>query len=287
MPTSPPSGGAGGGGTVTVKEVDGSPNVSSVSTIRVSNGTLTDDTGGQVTISTSAASLTVKEVDGAPNVSGVSTIRVSNGSLADDGGGQVTITVGGGGGSVEVKEVDGAPDVAAATILRFANGTLTDDGGGQVTVDNAPAAHAIPGSHTFSGLTDGHAFRATGATSAAFEADYSTLGFVIDGGGVAITTGSKGFLISDFAGVIENATLLADTSGSIVVDVKKSTYSGFPTTSSIAASAKPTLSSAQKSQDTTLASWTTTIAAGDVLEFVVDSASTVTRVGIYLKVRRT
>ena len=39
-------------GTITVKEVDGSPNVGTVSTIVVSNGTLTDDGGGQVTITT-------------------------------------------------------------------------------------------------------------------------------------------------------------------------------------------------------------------------------------------
>ena len=47
------SGGAGGGGaSLNVTEVDGAPYVSSVTTIVVSNGTLTDDGGGQVTIST-------------------------------------------------------------------------------------------------------------------------------------------------------------------------------------------------------------------------------------------
>ena len=48
------AGGGGGGGssTITVKEADGTPNVSNVSTIVVSNGTLTDDGGGQVTITT-------------------------------------------------------------------------------------------------------------------------------------------------------------------------------------------------------------------------------------------
>jgi len=48
------AGGGGGGGssTMTVKEADGTPNVSNVSTIVVSNGTLTNDGGGQVTITT-------------------------------------------------------------------------------------------------------------------------------------------------------------------------------------------------------------------------------------------
>lgn len=42
----------GGGGSLTVKEVDGTPNVASVTTIVVSNGTLTDDGSGQVTVTT-------------------------------------------------------------------------------------------------------------------------------------------------------------------------------------------------------------------------------------------
>src|SRR2546428_1121764 len=42
--------------SLTVKEVDGSPSVSGVTTIRVSNGTLTDDGGGQVTVTTGGGS---------------------------------------------------------------------------------------------------------------------------------------------------------------------------------------------------------------------------------------
>jgi hypothetical protein len=42
----------GGGAALTVKEVDGAPTVAGVSTIIVSNGTLTDDGGGEVTLTT-------------------------------------------------------------------------------------------------------------------------------------------------------------------------------------------------------------------------------------------
>lgn len=41
-----------GDGVLTVKEIDGAPNVSPVTTIRVSNGSLTDDGSGQVTVTT-------------------------------------------------------------------------------------------------------------------------------------------------------------------------------------------------------------------------------------------
>jgi len=85
------------------------------------------------------------------------------------------------------------------------------------------------------------------------------------------------------------ATLLADVSGSIVIDIWKDTYANFPPTvaDTITASAKPTLASAQKAQDSTLTGWTTTIAAGDILAFNVDSITTVTRVTLSLKVRKT
>lgn len=112
------------------------------------------------------------------------------------------------------------------------------------------------------------------------------IGIVLDGGGSAITTGTKGTITIPYNCTIDNWTLTADVSGSIVIDVKKSTYASYPTTSSIAGSEKPTLSSAQKNQDLSLSTWTTTITAGDVLEFVVDSAATVTKVTLSMKVTK-
>jgi len=115
-----------------------------------------------------------------------------------------------------------------------------------------------------------------------------TITFIIDGGGSAITTGEKGHLEIPFACTIKQATMLADASGSIVVDIWKDTYANFPPTDadSITASAPPTISSAQKSQDATLTGWTKTIAAGNILAFNVDSCTTIKRVTISLKVER-
>lgn len=115
----------------------------------------------------------------------------------------------------------------------------------------------------------------------------TTLVFVIDGGGATITTGIKGDLGPfDFPCAIQAVTLLADQSGSIVVDIWKDTYANYPAVvgDSITASAKPTLSTEVKSQDTTLTGWTTTIAAGDTLRFNVDSITTCQRVVVALKV---
>jgi len=115
------------------------------------------------------------------------------------------------------------------------------------------------------------------------------IAFIIDGGGSAITTGQKGHLEIPFACTINRVTVLADQSGSIVVDIWKDTYANFPPADddSITASAPPTLSSEQKSQDSTLTGWTVAIAAGDILAFNVDSVSTVERVVISLRVTKT
>ena len=116
----------------------------------------------------------------------------------------------------------------------------------------------------------------------------ASLTFIIDGGGSAITTGQKGHLEIPFAGTIKQVTMLADASGSIVVDIWKDTYANFPPTDadSITAAAPPTIAAAQKSQDATLTGWTTAIAAGDILAFNVDSCATITRVTISLKVEK-
>ena len=119
-------------------------------------------------------------------------------------------------------------------------------------------------------------------------ASVATLTFIIDGGGSAITTGIKGDLTVPFACNINSATLLADQSGSIVVDVWKDTYGNYPPTvaDTITASAKPTISTATKATDSTLTGWTKAIAEGDTLRFNVDSITTVTRVTLSLKVTK-
>ena len=115
-----------------------------------------------------------------------------------------------------------------------------------------------------------------------------SVNFIIDGGGAAVTTGTKGYVVVDLNCTINSWTILSDSTGSVVVDVKRCTYANFPTTTSITDADKPTLFNARKNQNNTLSSWTSvSIVSGDILEFVVDSASTATRVTIDLKLTAT
>lgn len=116
------------------------------------------------------------------------------------------------------------------------------------------------------------------------------VGITIDGGGVVLTTGIKQVGIPiPFAGIITAVTLLGDVSGSIVIDIWKDSYANFPPVvgDSITASAKPTISSALKSQDTTLTGWTTAIAAGDILRFNINSVTSIKQVTLALTVLKT
>lgn len=121
-----------------------------------------------------------------------------------------------------------------------------------------------------------------------------TINFIIDGGASVITTGMKGYLACDFSGTISQSELLADVSGSIVVNIWKCTYTQFDAGSShpvvsdkITASAPPTITTATKSQDATLTGWTTAFSVGDILAFNVDSVATIKRCTVALKVLRT
>lgn len=116
----------------------------------------------------------------------------------------------------------------------------------------------------------------------------SVIPFIIDGGGAQITTGNKGYLEVPFDCTVISARLFADrTDGSCVIDIWKGTYASLPTVAnSICASAKPTLSAAQKSQDTTLTGWTKSLSTNDILAFNVDSATILARVTVSLMVSR-
>jgi hypothetical protein len=115
------------------------------------------------------------------------------------------------------------------------------------------------------------------------------IGYGIDGGGVAITTGVAGSGVSvPFDCTIQSVTLQANLTGSIVIDIWKDSYANYPPTvaDSICASAKPTITASNKYTDSTLTGWTKTITAGDILYFNVDSCSTITNVTLTLKASR-
>jgi len=117
----------------------------------------------------------------------------------------------------------------------------------------------------------------------------SSFGITIDGSGSVISTGVKGYVTIPYDCTITGWDIFADQSGSCVIDLWKDTYANFAPTvdDTITGTEKPTLSSQIKNQDASLSTWTTSVTAGDIIAFNVDSATTVTRINVIIKVTKT
>ena len=112
------------------------------------------------------------------------------------------------------------------------------------------------------------------------------VGATFDGGGAALTPGVFTDVFVPFNCTIVGATLLADTTGNLVVSVLADPYASFPPTTDLAPTTPPTISGSDKSQDTTLSGWSTAIAAGDVVRLGVVSCSSITRATLSLEVTK-
>lgn len=108
---------------------------------------------------------------------------------------------------------------------------------------------------------------------------------IIDGMGSLPTTGDKADLPVMFDCTINSLAIVADQVGSAVVDILKAPIGTTPTIS-ICGSDLPTLASASSNSDTLLTGWTTSITAGDVLRFNLNSVSTITRLTLVLKITK-
>jgi TM2 domain-containing membrane protein YozV len=112
--------------------------------------------------------------------------------------------------------------------------------------------------------------------------------FTIDGLGSVLSTGILGDIRFPVACTITGASALADQSGSAVVDCWVDTYANYPPTDAdtITAAAPITISTATKSNDDTLTGWTTSVAAGSIMRINLDSVTSITRLSIFIKVKR-
>jgi hypothetical protein len=99
--------------------------------------------------------------------------------------------------------------------------------------------------------------------------------FVPGAGGSNVVVG---YIEVPFLCVIQRVTLVADATGSIVVDIWKQPYSLFPSTAvnTICNVTPATLATAQKYQDTALYGWTPTLFPGDILSIAYSGASGLT-----------
>lgn len=234
----------------------------------------------------------VTGASGADGVNGVTGVTGPTGISGPTGAGVSGVTgvtgVTGITGITGVTGVSGSAGSGGSIGATGPTGPTGSSGGAGVT-----GVTGVTGATGPAGATGPTGVGTTGITGATGAATCDII-YVIDGGGVAITTGLKGYVTVDFNCTITQATLLSNQTDSAVVNIYKCTYSQFDASSThpvvgdkITSATPPTLSSAVKAQDSTLSSWNVTITAGDVLAFNVDSVTLAQRLTLILKVTRT
>ncbi len=185
--------------------------------------------------------------------------------------------------TAQVGNIPGSGDVTGPSSATNNGVTRFDTTSGKIVQDSAAT---LDDNGTFN-IPAGQTYNINGTPVGGGSTD-DNIQFIIDGGGFAITTGIKFDVVVPFAGTITSATALADQSGSIVVDLWKDTYANYPpdNSDSITSSAPVTISTATKSQDSTLTGWTTAVSVGDIIRINVDSCTTITRCLIALAITK-
>ncbi len=119
---------------------------------------------------------------------------------------------------------------------------------------------------------------------------YANIQFIIDGGGITITTGEKGHIDVGFKCKIIGWKVYGDAVGSIQIDIWKDSYDNHPPTvdDTITGADKPNLVAASKNRNLAVDDevWSVDLERGDTLAYKVDSAATVKRVTVVLLVEK-
>jgi len=186
----------------------------------------------------------------------------------------------------------------SATAYTFDTANVLTNGDALVTFKNAgvQVANLTPsGSLTLSGTTNqladsGSALTYNGVAIATTITN--SFGVHLDGGGLVLATGLAGYSTIVNGGTIQSCIMLADQTGSAVVDIWRCTYGQFDAGSThpvagdkITSSAPPTILSAVKSTNA-LTGWSLTVTNGDVIAWSVTACTNITKLDISVTTTR-
>ncbi len=117
----------------------------------------------------------------------------------------------------------------------------------------------------------------------------TTIGFTVDGGGSAITTGKvKGFFTCPYAGEITGYNIVADAGTCTVKTWKIATGTAKPTVANVISTSGVGLSSGTAIHSATVTDFTTTaVAANDIFAFDLTAVATATELSFNLEITKT
>jgi hypothetical protein len=206
----------------------------------------------------------------------------------------VFLTNNGGGGIIQTEKVRIGSSGIQATAFKIpsglstqylmADGSVTTGGPAGVTGPSGPAGATGPaGLDGLIGPTgpSGGPVGPTGSTPIINR----SFGVFFDGGGDVLIPGTQADVVIPYGMTISSWTMIADVSGSIVIDVWKDTYANFPPTiaDSITDGTIPAITSDIKGQTSTLTGWTTTVTEGDIIRFNINSVTNITKVTLTIQ----
>jgi len=192
---------------------------------------------------------------------------------------------------INIKTINGV-DILGSGDLTVTGSGVSDGDKGDITVSGSGSVWTIDNNAvTNAKVNDVSVTKVTGTKSefdtACTDGNFlfvgnlsGAIGITIDGGSSTITTGVKGYIVVPNSRTITGWYIVGSPSGSIVVDVWKANASIPTVANTITGTEKPTLSSSQYNSDLSLSSWSTSLVAGDVIAFNVDSASSITKATI-------
>jgi hypothetical protein len=137
------------------------------------------------------------------------------------------------------------------------------------------ASYALNGGVGGGGLETGSIYPITSShslTSSYVETPFF-INLNVDAGNDYISSGEKGTHVVGYRAVLTNWQLIGGETGSISIDLQRSNYSTFPTFQSLTNGSPITASNQEKVQFTPT-NWTSSIARGDILKFIVTGSST-------------
>lgn len=282
------------GGSLEVKEIDGAPDVTGVAIIQVTNGKLTDNGGGNITLDLSGGG-------GGPH-------DLLDGSVDQD----TTASTVTRGDLIVGNSTPKWDDLAIGTArqLLAVNAGGTDPEWASFDWDNAGAASGADMVHDHSAAGEGdklaqanthetpdtdaatsslhHTIGSTATTAAAGNHTHSTMldagiSLVINDGGIVLTAGAKFDFAVPWNGTITGWDLISDLSGNITVDLLDAAYGSFPGSAASIWGIVPALAGAQRAQSSGLS---IAITKGHWMQVSVTGPATMTRCTLALYITR-
>jgi hypothetical protein len=111
------------------------------------------------------------------------------------------------------------------------------------------------------------------------------IGVNLDGLGMVLTTGQKGYIRIPYSAVITGWDIIADVAGTCVFDIWKKAGVKPTVVDTITGASKPTLAGTDIASSTTLTGWNVNINANDYIGWNLDSVTVVTSAILQLTLR--